>query len=312
MKKILVTGSIAYDHIMFFDGEFKDSIIPEELDHLSVSFLAKSRNIYFGGCSCNIAYSLKLLNENPEIVGVAGDDFTEYSKWLLLNKISTSRITIDKNNLTPAAYILNDKKQRQITIFSPAAMQNPKLGMKLNKIDRKSVACAIISADLPLRMKNLSKLFVKNKIPYIFDPGQALPILKKEDLLFMIKNSMGVMINEYEADLICKILDTSIEKLLKYIKFFIKTLGEKGVIVYWKDKNFLVKAIPNLKVADITGCGDAFRAGFLHGYVNELPLKRCLEIANTTASFVVEKLGTQNHRFDLKKFNDRLVKYYGA
>lgn len=310
MKNILIIGSIAYDNIMFFDGEFKDSIILKDIDHLSISFLAKSRKTFFGGCSPNITYTLSLLKENPLIVGTAGYDFMEYEKWLSKKKISTKNIIIDRNNPTAAAYILNDKNQNQITIFSPGSMNNAKICKDIEHCDLKKIDFAIISPDLPSRMISMAKSLKKNKIPYIFDPGQALSSLSKKDLISIANGAKGIISNEYEASLLEKILHMPVEQIANLTSFFVITLGEKGCIYYKGDIHKKIPAIRGLKVKDVTGCGDAFRSGFLHAYVNNKSLDDCCKIANTAASFVIETIGTQNHSFTFQQFLSRLKKFY--
>ncbi len=310
MKNILITGSIAYDNIMFFDGEFKDSIILKNIDHLSISFLAKSRKTFFGGCAPNIAYTLSLLQEKPLIVGIAGYDFTEYEKWLSKNKISTKNIIIDQNNPTAAAYILDDKNQNQITIFSPGSMNNLKVCKDLKHCDLQKIDLAIISPDLPDRMISMAKDLKKNNIPYIFDPGQALSSLSKKDLIFIANGAKGIIANEYETSLLEKILRMPIEKIADLTLFFVVTLGEKGCIYYHKNIRKKIPAIKGLKIKDVTGCGDAFRSGFLHAYVHDKSLEDCCKIANTVASFVIETIGTQNHKFTYSEFIFRLKEFY--
>lgn len=306
MKNILVIGSIAYDNIMFFDGEFKNSILLKDIDHLSISFLAKSRKTFFGGCSINIAYTLSLLREKPLVVGVAGYDFAEYKKWLSKEKISIKNIVIDKNNPTAAAYILDDKNQNQITIFSPGAMNNSKICKNLKHCNLDGVDLAIISPDLPSRMISMTKDLKKNNISYIFDPGQALSSLSKKDLMFIINDSKGIISNQYEASLLGKILNMDISRIANLSSFFVITLGEKGCIYYYKNIHKKIPAIKGLKIKDVTGCGDAFRSGFLHGYVNNKSLGECCKMANASASFVIETVGTQNHKFTYSEFLSRL------
>ncbi|MBI4975801.1 carbohydrate kinase family protein [Candidatus Peregrinibacteria bacterium] len=329
LKGILVCGSVAYDYIMSFNGYFDKTILPEDIQHLSISFLADNHERYFGGCAPNVAYNLKLLGETPYIVGVYGNDFEEYKKWLTSNDISVKYIDVAENSLTSAAYILNDKNQNQITIFAPSAMKNLRKAVSLSKVNIDEIACGIISADMPDRMFALSRECKKHNVPYLFDPGQAMSSLSKEQLLEITNGSIGVIANEYETSMITNLLGRSVPELLNEIGFFIETLGGDGAKIYTKRPKGLpansvseanskgtadglvVPAIPGLKVVDATGCGDAFRSGFLHGYIQKSPIKRCCELANTAASFVVGGVGTQNHHFTQEEFSDRLKKYYG-
>lgn len=300
MKNILVTGSLAYDNIMFFDGFFKDSLISDSLDHLSVSYLASSRERFFGGCSGNIAYNLKLLAENPYIFAVAGNDFEEYERWLKKNGISLDFIAKSEILPTAAAFILNDKDQNQITVFSPSAMQDMEKAMSFDNLDTGKIDFAIIAPDVPGRMMALAKECVKCGIPFLFDPGQAMSALSGEDLEFFVSNCEGVILNEYERKLLEERLELDVEEIATKCAFLIETLGEKGAKVYENGKTFVVETVADPNPVEVTGCGDAFRAGFLHGLVNDKSLEECCRFGNKTASFAIKYLGTQSHSFSVK------------
>lgn len=303
MKKILVTGSIAYDHLMTFDGEFADSMIAEQLHNLSVSFLAKTHVQEFGGCAGNIAYSLKLLDCEPIILGVAGMDFDRYKSWLGECGISTDQIFVDKQKVTASAYVLTDKKQNQISIFAPGAMENLEDGLELKGVDPSTVACAIIAPEPPKRMLSFSRYFTRVGLPFIFDPGQAIPALSKEDVLELIEKSAGMIANDYEVEMLMKKLEMTMEELCDLCGFLIKTTGEKGCEIYEKGQMLKIAAVSGVEVVDATGCGDAFRAGFLSGYVNGLSLEKACERANKVASFVIAKSGTQKHKITLAELS---------
>lgn len=307
MKKIVVTGSLAYDHLMTFDGEFGDSLIADKLASLSVSFLAKTHEHYFGGCAGNIAYNLKLLGCEPLVLGVAGGDFGRYGEWMSECGISTANIFIDKSRGTASAYVLTDKKQRQISIFSPGAMENYENGLELDLpagqaggVDIDDIACAIIAPEPPKRMVSFGRYFKRMGVPFIFDPGQAIPALGREEILELMSGAVGMILNEYELEMVRKKLEMGEEELLKSIAngvagFLIVTMGEKGCRL--GDK--IIPAVKGVKVVDVTGCGDAFRAGFLSGYVNGLSLAEACVRANAVAARAIEHSGTQNHHFTL-------------
>jgi len=305
MKKILVTGSIAYDHLMTFDGLFSDSLIKEKLKNLSVSFLAKTHDQEFGGCAGNIAYNLKLLNCEPLVLGVAGKDFDQYEKWFKKCRISTKNIFIDKSKNTASAYVLSDNLHNQFTIFSPGAMESMKGGLKLKGVKASEISCAIIAPEPPKRMMYFGRYFSRLKIPFIFDPGQAIPALKKEEILELIAKSLGMIANEYEIEIICKKLSLNEKRLIAICKFMIKTTGKNGCELHANGKLKKISAVKNVKIVDVTGCGDAFRAGFLSAYVEGLSLEKACERANKVASCVVGVNGTQNHKisFSSAAFN---------
>lgn len=312
MKKILITGSIAYDHIMTFDGEFAETIIPSSLNCLSVSFLAKTHEMHFGGCAPNIAYTLNLLGEKPHICGVAGNDFERYAQRLREEGISTECISIDPNNQTASAYILTDKKQNQISIFSPGALSNLSLSINFEKAELlKDFDCVFIAPGEPHRMMYLAQDCIKNGIPYIFDPGQEAHALSREELITVIENCKGVIVNSYESKLLEQKTGQPLGDIAQKIDFLIKTSGEEGCTLYTKSMHKEIPAIPDLNVVDTTGCGDAFCAGFAYGYVNGKTLDQACEYANTAASFVLETVGGQTHKFSKEEFMKRLVLNYG-
>ncbi len=311
MKKILLTGSIAYDHIMSFDGEFTESLIPSKFRDLSVSFIASSHKKHFGGCVCNIAYNLNLLGDKPFIFGVAGNDFEPYEKWLLEQGISPKFIEIDPENLTASAFIISDVNNNQITIFSPDAMKNLQFGMNLGVTDPKSYDLVMISPGEPHRMLSSTQYCINNEIPYIFDPGQAVPSLSNESILTIIENSNGVFVNSYEGSLIERKLSMSLTELSYKTGFIVRTIGADGCELYVMGNKKNIPGIPDLIPVDTTGGGDAFRAGFLHGYSDANSLEHACEVGNTAASFVLEYQGTQNHNFTPEEFKERMTLNFG-
>lgn len=312
MKNILIVGSIAYDHLMTFDGKMKDSFPQAYLDNLSVSFLASTHKGDFGGCAANIAYSLSLLKESPYIYTVVGGrDFEEYRKRFVKNKISAKFVGVDKDSFTAAGYILSDKEQNQIAIFSPGAMSNSSKDIDLKKVSLKFVDIGLISPDIPERMVKMAELFKAKKVPYIFDPGQALPALTRDQLEKMLLGSIGAIFNEYEGNMICKKLETSLYQLSSKVKFLVRTLGSKGCEYYENgDVSKTIPAIKNLKIKDVTGAGDAFRSGFIHGLLKKYSLEKACELGNTAGSFVVETEGPQTHSYTVKQFQSRLKKNF--
>ncbi len=310
MKNILVSGSIAYDHIMFYKGRFKDSLIPEELENLSVSFLADSRETFYGGCAPNIAYTLNLLGEKPLILGVAGNDFEEYKNWLISNHISTEYIQIDDANPTAAAYILADKTHNQISIFSPGASSSLELCRDLSCCDLNTVDFAVLAPNVPDKMLTIAENLIRSKIPFVFDPGQAIPALSKEYLAIIIEGCVGILANEYETSLLEEKMRMNFDQIAKWAGFYVETLGKNGCTVFEGNNQVDIPAVGGLQVVDVTGCGDAFRSGFLHGYINDKSLKESCEMACTAASFVVGKSGTQIHHFTKEEFDSRLKEFY--
>lgn len=310
MKKILLSGSLVYDHLFNFKGVFKDSFSDKSLDAISLCFRANSHEMRFGGCAGNIAYSLSLLNADLALFGVAGRDFHEYQGHFESLKISLENVVIDDESFTANAYILTDQEENQLGIFSPGASDNLKLGMSIADLDSDSVDLAIISPCHPKRMIAIAEACLDKNVPYIFDPGQALPVLSDLDIKFLLNKSIGVIANEYESNLISERLDLSLDDLAKNAGFLVQTCGEKGCILYKDIAPQRVDAIQDLAIVDVTGAGDAFRAGFLFGMVEGKDLKRCCEFGNTVASFSLSGNGAQLHSFDIDEFFNRLESHY--
>lgn len=307
MKNILVTGSVAYDHLLTFAGEFKESIIAEQLEHLSVSFTADSHKTDFGGCAANIAYSLRLLGENPLLFGVAGNDFERYAQWLQKNDISTKYLVKNKDYPTANAYVLTDREYKQISIFSPAAMQEHEIEIKLPTDATADIALALIAPELPKRMLYFVDYFKELNVPYVFDPGQSLPALSADELKILIDNGIGTIVNEYESEMLMKKTGLKLPEIAERSGFLIRTLSERGCEYFKDGERVLVPAVPDITVVDVTGTGDAFRAGFLHAYVNDENFKKACAMGNVAASFALEFDGTQKHNFIPEQFQERLA-----
>jgi len=311
MKDIILTGSIAFDHLMKFNGLFKDSLIDGELDNLSISFLASDRQIHQGGCAPNIAYALSLLNESPMITGVAGNDFDGYKKSLEELGISTKCIEVSKGKPTAAAFILSDIDQNQISIFSPGAMADLDLCMNLDDCMCENTFCALISPGMPERMLSLAQSCIDLKIPFIFDPGQAISALDFDSLGLLIDCCWGMVANHYELELLESKLSLSRRQISAKAGFMVVTRGKDGCDIYKGGTAQHVDAVPDLHVVDVTGAGDAFRAGLLHGLNSGTDLKRACEIASTVSSYSVVTDATQNFEFTTAEFNKKLIEFYG-
>jgi len=358
MKKknnILVSGSLVYDRIMDFPGYFKDYIMPEKAHILNVSFAVNGLTESFGGTAGNIAYNLSLLGLRPVILATAGRDFGIYKKWLAKNRIDISRIKIIKNKNTASCYITTDKADNQITAFNPGALESISSVNNISRFYRSAplrsrMTLAIISPGNNKDMENYARVYKKNKIFYIYDPGQQITSLKKSSLLAGIAGASALVGNDYEFDLIKKITGWTAKKILDKVSILIITKGEKGAEIYDKnkifkipavklkktakkildkvsiliitkgkkgaeiyDKNkiFKIPAVKLKKIVDPTGAGDAFRAGLIAGLANNMGLKEIGRLANTVASYAVEKRGTQAHRFGWKDVRRRYRESYG-
>jgi adenosine kinase len=308
--RIFLSGSIAYDYLMQFDGFFNKVILKEHLNHLNIAFIGKNKVMHFGGCGTNIGYTLKMLDESPLIYGVAGKDFNEYNKWLKSNHIDTSYIGIDPDNFTASAYILTDKKENQITFFAPGAMKSFKYEKKLLKKDLKSIKLAILSPDICERTVRLAKMLISAQIPYFFDPGQVIHVYSLKDLKFLLKNAYGLIANHYEVKLLCKRLGLKVNDITKHVDIFVETLGAKGSILRMNGEKIKIPVCKPKRLLDPTGCGDAFRAGLLAGLSKGYdPIKAC-KMGALTSAYVIENTGTQKHSFSMKEFSERYKKNF--
>lgn len=309
MKKILVMGSLAYDHLMTFDGEIKNFLL-EDIDHLSLSFQTKDEKLFFGGCAGNIAYTSHLLGDAPYVVSVAGNDFDKYETWLKQNNISSKYVCISKTQNTACAYILTDNKHSQLTIFSVGAMQDVS---ELERFDFSSIPdvdFAVISPGFPYSMLYFAQSCIDKKIPFLMDPGQNITALSGEILISLIDSSKGFIVNEYEGDIAVKLTSMTLFNISKRIPFLIRTLGGEGAEIYKNGEITHVPAVPNLKIEDVTGGGDAFRGGLIHGLVSGESIERSCQMGHVAASFSIEKQGTQEHKFTIEEFTARLKKHY--
>jgi len=306
-KKILVSGSIAYDYIMNFHGKFQDHILPEKTHELNVSFSINRLKESFGGTAGNITYSLSLLKEKPMLLGVVGFDFLKYKKWLLKNNIDYSLVKEFKNDHSSSAYIITDKKDNQITGFYPGPLSIDYCNI-IKKI--KNISLAIISPDHKPRMIKYGQLYRKLNIPYIFDPGQQVISFSEKELKILIKGSILTIGNDYEAEIMRKTLKTTKGVLISLSQSFIITKGSRGSILYNQGKVIKQSAVLVKNAIDPTGAGDAYRAGIIKGLVSNWKWPKTLKIASLISSYAVESYGTQKHSFSNKDFRTKYKKEF--
>lgn len=298
-NNVLVTGSLAFDVIMDFPGKFADHIMPDKIHQINLSFLVNTLKKQQGGTAGNIAYNLALLKVPVTILGSAGEDFDEYQEFLQKAGVDTSQIKISQENLTSQAFIITDQADNQITAFYPGAMsENSKLSILTGDF-------AVISPNDPQAMVNFALECQKLNIPYMFDPGMQLPRLTDQDLITGIEGAKILIGNDYEIGLI--------KKRLKTIKtdILITTLGEKGSVIQTKDQTIQINPANLREVLDPTGAGDAYRAGFLAGYLLGKDLKTSGQMGSVAACYAIEKYGTTTHSFSLDEFQARYKENYG-
>lgn len=302
---ILVSGSLAYDRIMDFQGRFSDHILPDKIHVLNVSFTVNGLQEKFGGTAGNIAYSLSLLGEKPLIVATIGRDYHRYFDWLARNNISCEGIRIIEEELTAGAYITTDQADNQITGFNPGAMKHAAC-FDFGRVNPGDSIAIIAPGNLE-DMVNCSETYKSRGIDYIFDPGQSLPVWSSEDLVRCIAGSRVLISNDYELELITAKTGLNKKGLLRQTGTIITTLGELGSRVCTQDCEIAIPAVRPKKVVDPTGAGDAYRAGLIKGLVQDLDIRQSAEMGSVCASFAIECYGTQEHHFSFDDFEERLA-----
>lgn len=305
-KTVLVTGSLAYDFIMDFPGNFADNIDPKKLHIINLSFLVNTLKKEKGGTAGNIAYSLALLQTPVSILGTVGSDFDTYFEFLKQAGVGVKNIKVIKDEFTSQAFMTTDLKDNQISAFYPGAMKETP-NLKIKDVSPKP-AYIVISPNHPVAMVNFAKQAKALKIPYMFDPGMQLPRLSEKDLLIGIKGADILIGNDYEMELLRNKVLMSDEKLLENVRVLITTLGGKGAQIKTKTENMMISPAKAKKVVDPTGAGDAFRGGFLAGMFANKDLKTCGQMGAIASCYAIEKYGTTNHGYTIKEF---IQKYKG-
>lgn len=288
----LICGSLAYDTIMVFPDKFKNHILPEQIHILNVSFFVPEMRREFGGCSGNIAYNLKLLGGNPLMMATVGDDFAPYSVRLDKLKLSQKLVRIVPETFTAQAFITTDLDDNQITAFHPGAMSQS----HLNHIaDADNVRLGIISPDGRDGMVQHAREFNAANIPFIFDPGQGMPMFDGNDLMDFINLATYVTLNDYEAKMLEERTGKSITELAKLVEAIIVTRGGEGSTIYADGAEHKIPAVRASAVVDPTGCGDAYRAGLLYGISKKWDWQKIGKLASLMGSIKIASRGGQNH-----------------
>ena len=305
---VLICGSIAYDTIMVFQDQFKNHILPEKVHMLSVSFLVPEMRQEFGGCAANIAYNMKLLGADALPMGMVGKDFARYSKWMDDHDIARRHVSVMKDQFTAQAFITTDLDDNQIVAFHPGAMNHSHLN---NVDDAHDVRVGIVSPDGRDGMLQHAEQFSEAAIPFIFDPGQGLPLFDGNDLRNFIDQASYVTVNDYEWELLSEKTGYGTKEVTAEVDALIITLGGKGSVIHVGGKEIEIPVAAPTETVDPTGCGDAYRAGLLYGLTNELDWETTGRIAALMGTFTIEHGGTQNHSFELTEFKDRFKESFG-
>lgn len=291
----LICGSLAFDTIMTFEGRFAEQILPDQLHILNVSFLVPSLRRDFGGCAGNIAYSLKLLGGEPLPMAMLGSDGGEYVQRLETLGISTRHVGQVADTYTAQAMIMTDRDNNQITAFHPGAMMQA----HANRIERNpAVKVGIISPDGRDAMLEHAAQFVAAGIPFVFDPGQGLPMFNGEELGRFVEQASWVTVNDYEGKMLCDRTGWSLEEISRKVEGLVVTLGAEGCEVWVHGVRTHVPPVAPAQVVDPTGCGDAWRGALLFGLEKGWPLVRCAELGNRVGALKIAQRGPQNYTLD--------------
>ncbi|HCI13594.1 MAG: sugar kinase [Gallionellales bacterium GWA2_60_142] len=305
----LICGSMAYDTIMVFPDHFKKHILPEQLHILNVAFLVPTMRREYGGCAGNIAYNLKLLGGNPQIMATVGDDFMPYAKRLEKLGISQKYIRHVSDSFTGQAFITTDLDDNQITAFHPGAMGFS----EQNKVsDASDVSIGIVSPDGRSGMIEHAEQFVEAGIPFVFDPGQGMPMFSGDDLLRFIDQATYVTVNDYEAKLLQDKTGKTLKQIAERVTALIVTLGADGSMIYANGKEIAIPTPQPASIVDPTGCGDAYRAGLLYGIQSGWDWEITGRLASLLGSIKIASRGGQNHAPTRDELKAQFQQHFGS
>ena len=308
-KAALICGSVAYDTILQFPDRFKSHILPDKIHILNVSFLVPDMRREFGGCAANIAYSLKLLGDRGVPMATAGHDFAPYRERMVAQGIPVDCVRVVDETFTAQAFITTDLDDNQITAFHPGAMQHA----HLNRVSDAGpgIALGIVAPDGRQAMIEHAAQFAAAKIPFIFDPGQGLPMFGAEELKSFIAQARWVAVNDYEWGMLQQKTGFTVSDITAQVEALVVTRGAEGSIVYTKGGTLTVPCARPEAVVDPTGCGDAYRAGLIHGLLRGLDWETTGRVASLMGAIKIESRGPQNHSFTRAEFDRRYRDNFG-
>lgn len=290
----LICGSLAFDTITTFPGRFAQQILPEQVHILNVSFLVPTLRREFGGTAGNIAYTLRQLGAQPVLLGTLGNDGQTYLDRLRGWGVDTAHLRIEPESYTAQAIIITDTDNNQITAFHPGAMS---FAHRVSVPARDDIALAIVAPDGRDAMLQHAEQLAQARIPFIFDPGQGLPMFDGTELRRFVEQASWVAVNDYEGRMLCERTGCSLAELSKVagVRGIVVTLAAQGCELWESGERRTVPGVAASAVVDPTGCGDAFRAGLLYGLERGWPLARCAELGNRLGALKIASAGPQNH-----------------
>jgi adenosine kinase len=304
----LICGSIAYDNIMVFQGRFQDQILPDQIHVLNVSFLVPALRREFGGCAANIAYNLRLLGDKGYPMATVGHDFAPYRDWLEKRGVPLDYVRELSDAWTAVGYITTDLADNQITAFHPGAMEQAHLNTV--PVDA-GIRWGMVSPDGRRAMIEHAEQFAAAHIPFVFDPGQGLPMFGARELERFLELADVVAVNDYEGKMLSQRTGLDEVAIAARLRGLVVTRGANGSTILVDDERHEIPAATATAVVDPTGCGDAYRAGLLHGLLHGRDWPTTGRIASLMGAIKVESPGTQNHFFALESFSERFIANFG-
>lgn len=308
---VLCTGSVAVDHIMVYHGRFRDVILPDRIHMLNVAFHVPQLRRSFGGCAANIAFHLRLLGDDPIVLAtVGGDDFDAYAAWLDRHGIRRDHIVPLAGEATAGAYITTDLEDNQIIGFHPGAMDRAHEA-GLDRV-REPVEVGIVSPNGKRAMLELARALKARRTPTVIDPGQGLPLFERDELVELIEGADVYVVNDYEWSLTLSRSALSEEDVLRRVGAVVVTRGEKGSTLRRGRDAADIPPVTAARVVDPTGCGDAYRAGFLYGLSRARPLETCARMGSLMGALKVAEPGTQALSIGAAELRARFAAEFGS
>ena len=304
----LICGSIAYDTIMVFRDRFKNHILPDQIHILNVAFLVPDMRREFGGCAGNIAYNLHLLGGNPLIMATVGQDHAPYAQRLQQLGLAQTHVRVVPDTYTAQAFITTALDDNQITAFHPGAMNHSHLNCVS---EARSASLGIVAPDGREGMIQHAREFHEAGIPFIFDPGQGLPMFDGPELLTFIRQATVVTVNDYEARMLQEKTGVAVEQLAGMVEALVVTRGGEGSTIHVRGKTLDIPSVKAEQLVDPTGCGDAYRAGLLYGLANDFDWPSSGRLASLLGSLKIASRGGQHHRFSRDEIAERFKEAFG-
>ncbi|SFU29622.1 adenosine kinase [Nitrosomonas eutropha] len=305
----LICGSIAYDTIMVFEDRFKRHILPDKIHVLNVAFLVPEMRREFGGCAANIAYNLQMLDGKALIMATVGDDFQPYAYRLGKLGLAQTHIRQVQDTFTAQAFITTDLDDNQITAFHPGAMN---FSHQNSVKDAADIILGIVAPDGREGMLAHAREFHEAGIPFMFDPGQGMPMFNGDELLDFVEKADYIAVNDYEAQLLQSLTGYTLNKLATRVNALIETKGAEGSVIYAQGKQFRIPAVRPKKVVDPTGCGDAYRAGLLYGIAQGMDWQETGQLASLMGTLKIAYRGGQNHRYERDEIGQHYFESFGS